>query len=74
MASDGGGVERSHPRKEVGIPKPSCPGHRFQGTAEEPALYNVEWEAGKASQTHAHTHTRETVNSKYSKGEMHGAM
>ena len=38
MASDGGGVERSHPRKEVGIPKPSCPGHRFQGTAEEPAL------------------------------------
>lgn len=38
MASDGGGVERSHSRKEVGIPKPSCPGYRFQGTAEEPAL------------------------------------
>lgn len=36
--------------------------------------YNVEWEVGKPSQTHAHTHRSEIVNYKYSKGEMHGAV
>lgn len=31
VASDGGGVRRSHSRREVGIPKPGCPGHRLLG-------------------------------------------